>query len=291
MRINVSDTIRDTVVYNVCAGQTIEVNGQTYATQGWYKQRLLTSGGCDSILNINVEYYTIHDTLYLTVCSGKSLELNGYTYVNQGWYQQDLRTVKGCDSILHIFLTVDTSTSVQAYFKMTPKVISIQKMQIMFSDYSSGNAYDRKWIFHEIPDIYDDKEMLHERFTYYTPHYESDSLRVTLIVITDVGCSDTASNTYPILKGDIWVPNAFTPGADQNQQLKVGYYNIDKYEIMIYNRSGLRVYHSTNIDECWDGTHNGKPCPSATYVYRVLYSTKSRPNESYEKSGTVLLIR
>ena len=292
IHIIVPDTLRDTLYYDICAGQTVELNGQTYHNNGWYRQKLRTPDGCDSILNIHLSVSdTINDTLYLTVCMGKSIELNGQTFSRKGWYKQQLHTNKGCDSMLYVHVDLDTPRNLQAIYKMTPQTISMQKMQLKFSDYSTGNPYDRKWIFHEIPAKFDDEEVLHERFTHYTPRYESDSLRVTLIIMTNFGCSDTASGSYPILKGEVWVPNAFTPDADQNQTLKVNSYNIDKYEIMIYTRAGLRVFHSTDINESWDGTYNGKPCPSATYVYRIIYSNKSKPDESNEKSGTVLIIR
>ncbi len=292
IHISVSDTLRDTLSYSICAGQTVEVNGQSYANRGWYRQKLHTSDGCDSILGIHIAVSdTIRDTLYYYVCAGKNIEINGLPYNTQGWYRQDLHTVDGCDSIVHLFITVDTALNLKASFKMKPLVISLQNMQMKFSDYSTGNVFDRKWIFHEIPPVFFDKEVPHERFTYYTPHYESDSLQVTLVVQNENGCDDTASDTYPIVKGSVWVPNAFTPDADQNRLLKVGYDNIATYEIFIYNRRGLLVYHSTDIGECWDGKHKGKPCPAATYVYRIHYTTKSRPNDSNEKSGTVLLIR
>jgi gliding motility-associated-like protein len=292
IHIIVPDTLRDTIYYDICAGQTVNLNGQTYTTTGWYRQKLQTRDGCDSILNIHLSVSdTISDSLYLTICVGKSIELNGQTFTKKGWYRQDLQTIKGCDSILHVHIDLDTPRNLKAIYKMTPQTISMQKMQIKFSDYSTGNPFDRKWIFREIPVRFDDEEVLHERFTHYTPSYESDSLRVTLIIMTNFGCSDTTSGSYPILKGEVWVPNAITPDADQNKELKVVCYNIDKYEIMIYTRAGLRVFHSTNIDESWDGTHNGKPCPSGTYVYRMIYTTKSKPDDSNEKSGTVLLVR
>ena len=292
IHISVSDTLRDTLSFSICAGQTVEVNGQSYANRGWYRQKLRTTEGCDSILGIHIAVSdTIRDTLYYNVCAGKNIEINGQPYNTQGWYRQDLHTTDGCDSIVHLFITVDTALNLKASYRMKPLVISLQNMQIKFSDYSTGNVFDRKWIFHEIPPVFFDKEVPHERFTYYTPHYESDSLQVTLVVQNENGCDDTASDTYPIVKGNVWVPNAFTPDAEQNRQLKVGYDNIATYEIFIYNRRGLLVYHSTDIGECWDGKHKSKPCPAATYVYRIHYTTKSRPNDSNEKSGTVLLVR
>ena len=292
IHIVVNDTLRDTLHHVMCAGQTLDLNGQTFARTGWYRQDLHTPEGCDSVLHIDlVVNDTLRDTLYYFICVGKSIEINGHTYSRKGWYRQDLQSVNGCDSIVTISVSVDTPVGLLASYKMSPKTISMQQMQIKFSDYSSGNAFDRKWLFHEIPDKYDDREILHERFAYYTPHYESDSLRVTLIILTDFGCSDTTTGTYPILKGDVWVPSAFTPNADMNQQLKVGHFNIETYEILIYNRQGLRVFHSTDPDQSWDGTYKGKPCPSATYVYRVSYTTKSQPNTSFEKNGTVIIVR
>ena len=292
IHLDVADTLRDTIFFSVCAGQTVEVNGQSYANRGRYRQKLQTGDGCDSILYIYLTVFdTIRDTIYLGICLGQTVNLNGNTYAQQGWYRQNLHTVSGCDSILCIFLSVDTPQNLHASFKIYPQNISLQQMQIRFSDNSTGNAFDRKWLFHEIPDRYDATEILHNRYAYYTPHYESDSLQVTLIIITDYGCTDTTSGTYPIIKGDVWVPSAFTPGADENQLLKVGHYNIDTYEIMIFNRQGLRVFHSTDPDEGWDGTYKGKPCPSAAYVYRVSYTTKSQPNTGFEKNGTVLIIK
>ena len=188
-------------------------------------------------------------------------------------------------------IMVDTPSLVEAFYRMRPKVISAQNMQIMFSDYSLGHTYDRKWIFHEIPDRFDDKEVLHDRFAYYTPDYESDSLSVTLVSINDRGCEDTLKNTYPILKGEVWVPNVFTPDADENKVLKVGYHEIENYEIEIYNRAGRLMFRSTDPDECWDGTCNGFECPTAAYVYHVSYTTKSLPNNSCEKTGSVVLVR
>ena len=292
IHITVNDTLRDTLEQSICAGQSLDLNGQSFSATGWYRQKLRTTEGCDSILHINLTVNdTLRDTLYLIICTGKSVELNGHTYSRKGWYRQDLRSSYGCDSILTISVRVDTPAGLLSSFKMKPQVISLQQMQIKFSDYSSGNAFDRKWLFHEIPDRYLDEEILHKRFVYYTPHYESDSLQVTLIILTDFGCSDTTTSTYPILKGDVCIPGAFTPNADENQTMKVGCYDIDTYEIIIYSRSGLRVYHSTDPDESWDGTYKGRPCPAASYVYHVKYTTKSQKDKKYEKNGSVLLIR
>ena len=288
----VNDTIRDTLHSNICSGQTYGINGQSYSVAGWYRQKLRTQDGCDSVLHIHLTVSdTIRDTLYFSVCAGTQVDVNGRSYGRQGWYRQYLQTVGGCDSIVHIFLFVDTPTNLQAFYKMSPRTISDNGMQMTFRDYSKGNVYDRKWIFHEIPDRYPDKEVQHSTTAYYTPHIESDSLLVTLVVSTFVGCTDSSKTVYPILKGNVWVPNAFTPDAENNRLLQVGHHNINSYEISMYNRAGLRVFHSTDPDESWDGTHRGSPCPAATYVYIINYTTNSQPEVTRMQKGTVLLVR
>ena len=293
IHLAVNDTIRDTLNSIICSGKTLDVNGQTYSLSGWYRQKLRTPAGCDSILHINLTVSdTIRDTLYFAICAGSHVDVNGQTYSRQGWYRQDLSTVAGCDSIVHISLFVDTPYNLQAYYKMSPRrAITEEGMQMTFRDYSKGNVYDRKWIFHEIPDRYPDKEVLHNTSAYYTPHIESDSLHVTLIVTTFVGCADSLKTTYPIIKGDVWVPNAFTPDADNNRLLVVGHHNVESYEIMIFNRAGLRVFHSTNPDESWDGTYRGHACPAATYVYLINFTTKSQSTVRRMQKGAVVLVR
>jgi len=152
----------------------------------------------------------------------------------------------------------------------------------------------RKWMFHEDDPTTRDRQVLNDSIVHYTASPISDSLEVTLIVANGYGCHDTACNIYPIYRGDIWVPNAFTPGrrsAGQNSLFKVKYNNILEYEINIYTREGLLVFHSTDPDISWNGTYNYKDCKSGSYVYVVRYATKKHPKLVLEQKGMVLLIR
>ena len=90
------------------------------------------------------------------------------------------------------------------------------------------------------------------------------------------------------------MPNAFTPGkngAGRNHLFKVGCNNVTEYEINIYSRAGLLVFQSTDPTISWDGTHNYKDCVGGSYVYIIRYKTKKQPNQTFEKKGSVLLIR
>jgi len=111
------------------------------------------------------------------------------------------------------------------------------------------------------------------------------------------GCS---SNDSVLVKSTInseaaafIVPNAFTPNHDGlNDCFSVKYWGpADYFEMEIYDRWGYLVFRSGNINACWDGTINGKPQASGTYVYKISVSSKCSNNVVLHKKGTVVLIR
>ena len=60
----------------------------------------------------------------------------------------------------------------------------------------------------------------------------------------------------------------------------------------IYNRHGMLVFHTTDINQPWDGRNiAGEPCPTGNYVWHLRYTSVTRPGAFREESGTVLLIR
>jgi len=89
----------------------------------------------------------------------------------------------------------------------------------------------------------------------------------------------------------IILPNAFTPDGDGlNDVFKaIGQPdNLSSFSMKIFNRWGQMVFETKDITLGWDGTYQGKPAPSGTYVYRLDYSISSR---SFDTSGTVILVR
>ncbi|MBO7541299.1 MAG: gliding motility-associated C-terminal domain-containing protein, partial [Bacteroidales bacterium] len=188
-------------------------------------------------------------------------------------------------------LGIHKASTVKAQMARDPMETTMEHLQTKFADISVGNVVYREWLFHETSPLAPDKRYEYDSIVWYSPLVESDSFRVRLAVRNDVGCTDTVVNMYPILKADLWVPNAFTPDENLNYLFKVGTYNLAEYEIYIYNRGGLLVFHSTDPDDSWDGTHNGNPCIPASYVYVINYTTNVHPKQPQKKVGSVLLIR
>ena len=317
------DSIQSVHYDTICNNTTFRYYGQLLARTGRYPYRhtsVLT--GCDSVewLALTVLDYPVlsiidsgsyceggHATLkanttgnYITWTSSpydptmNGQDHNFTIYVSPDRYTEytatvDIRPYNCRSTDVH---AVNKPAKVEARMSMSPEEITAENLQCSFTDVSIGTIMYREWLFHERVPTIPDKQFFGERTVNYTSSIENDTLEVRLIVVNDEGCYDTAINLYPVFRGDVWVPNAFTPGRiGANRLLKVGHYNLIEYEIFIYTREGLLVFHSDDPEISWDGTYNYKDCKSGSYVYVVHYRTKSRPSESYEKKGSVLLIR
>jgi gliding motility-associated-like protein len=105
-------------------------------------------------------------------------------------------------------------------------------------------------------------------------YVNSQNYIVTLEVVDDFGCSDTASHVISIFD-DIYIliPNTFTPDGDGlNDVFKpvgVGY-SLNGYELNVYNRWGQLVFHTNDINEGWDGTVKGELVTfKSVFVYKI----------------------
>ncbi|MFI5195787.1 MAG: LamG-like jellyroll fold domain-containing protein [Chitinophagales bacterium] len=88
----------------------------------------------------------------------------------------------------------------------------------------------------------------------------------------------------------IAIPNAFTPGTDINNYLKVmrkGLASLNYFHI--FDRWGTMVYDSKDIDAGWDGAYKGQPQPLGVYVYEIEAITNT--GRVCRKQGNVTLIR
>lgn len=87
-----------------------------------------------------------------------------------------------------------------------------------------------------------------------------------------------------------WFPNVFTPGLDGNNRFGcIASCEVTEFELYIYNRMGLLVYHTQDIHAPWDGTRQGQPLPQGAYVYTYRLRTPDRM--VHQGTGTVTLLR
>jgi gliding motility-associated-like protein len=89
---------------------------------------------------------------------------------------------------------------------------------------------------------------------------------------------------------DLFVPNAFTPNNDGNNDVLFVYGSvIQKLNFTVYDQWGEMQFRSNNVSSGWDGTWKGTAQPVGVYVYYVEATLGS--GQVIKKKGTVTLIR
>ncbi|MBR5832711.1 MAG: choice-of-anchor L domain-containing protein [Bacteroidales bacterium] len=131
-------------------------------------------------------------------------------------------------------------------------------------------------------------EYRYESSLQYTMPY-ADSVEVKLISYNDIMCSDTTTKVIYMISEELWIPNAFTPMADNNNLFEIKARNLHTYNIQIYTRTGELIYESTDINRSWDGRYKGIMCMQGAYAYVIRYSSVQNPNNIQTRKGTVLL--
>lgn len=95
-----------------CDSFTVPSGDETHYTSGIYPDTLMNSGGCDSIIQINV---TINNstsyTLFDTACNSYTVPSGDTTYTTSGTYVDLISNAIGCDSLITINLVVNHESS------------------------------------------------------------------------------------------------------------------------------------------------------------------------------------
>jgi gliding motility-associated-like protein len=89
----------------------------------------------------------------------------------------------------------------------------------------------------------------------------------------------------------IYFPTAFTPNKDgKNDVFKPfveGY--LLKYQLIIYNRWGQKIFYATGPDKGWDGFFNGRLQDNGVFVWQCWYQFSG--TEAKVQKGSIVLIK
>jgi len=104
-------------------------------------------------------------------------------------------------------------------------------------------------------------------------------------------CPDTAIITLEVIPPDIWLPDAFSPNRDNNnEEFRMYGVSPQVFHLEVYDRWGTKVFDTKNPALGWDGTFGGKDCEARVYVWTVYYQNLCS-DEMMRKSGNVSLMR
>ena len=106
----------------------------------------------------------------------------------------------------------------------------------------------------------------------------------------DGDCPFPASIALPIEESRFAIPELMTPNGDGTNDVFRVYFGgqITDFTLSVFNRWGQRVFSSSDVEEAWDGTKDGTPQNSDTYLYVTKFSINGT---EVEEEGQFTLIR
>ncbi len=103
---------QQTINTSVCEGEVFNFNGTVLTATGNYYDTLLNSGGCDSVISLQLTVISnTSSSSTASICNGESYNFNGSTLTAAGVYVDTVLNVGGCDSVISLLLTVISNTS------------------------------------------------------------------------------------------------------------------------------------------------------------------------------------
>ena len=215
--------------------------------------------------------------------------------LSQGLFQLNvlISDKNGCTNKQEVKDFVTVWEKPQAKFNMAnDNLLTLSKRQINLYDYStiSQGYLTTSWFY-----VKQNKAVLFatgSNVSYEMP-LDTGNYQIQLVVQSKNDCADTTSEHLRLVPDIIaFIPNAFTPdnkGPQENAAFKVSSDHAASFYIDVFNKWGQKVYHSSNIEEAWDGTYNGQFCQNGVYIYTV--QIVDHRGEEYTFEGTVNLIR
>jgi len=222
-------------------------------------------------------------------------------------------TAAGCSSSKTVSQYIKVYPRPVADFAWAPTTADIVEPTINFSNqaiganqYSVTNQYGKYGVEYYLGDTYVTNDSLNYAYnnTIFSHAYNDsdpndvvETYSVTQWVINQYGCTDSIMipvTIQPIVT--FYIPNAFTPNGDgKNEGFKGEGIGIDisTYNMWIFDRWGLMIYYTTDLNQTWDGHmkgDDGRPTlQEDVYVWKVKFHDIF--GKYHEYHGTVTLLK
>ena len=201
------------------------------------------------------------------------------------YYMADYRPKPLCPVSDSILITpLDT---IEARIHSVPGFYTFEQRNVVAVDSSRGHVLLRQWHCWYAENILSSSTA---RVLNFDVEQFVDSIMLVLTVSSSQ-CSDTDTLVVREYREDIFFPNVFTPSLGTNNTFGGVSSSVLDYELWIFDRRGVLMFHTDDISVRWDGTSNGHVCPMGNYVYYCLYTNKTMPQGKQTTHGSVLLLR
>lgn len=306
---------------SICAGQTANLSASGATTYSWLPNignspsvttPVLTTNtsytvtgsnptGCSNkaVVSVVVAPSPTVNVTSVSICAGGSATLTANGATNYAWLPGGTTgntiTVTSTASANYTVTGTSgncTSTGVGSVYIYPSPVAAFKDLEsfdlseanVSFVD-MSVNAASWLWDFGDASTS-TEQNPLHT----YT---DTGTYIIWLKVASAGGCVDSTYRDVRINPEILmFIPNAFTPdedGKNDEFSFKSSGITSDGFEFRIFDRWGLQVFYTTDINEAWKGDFNGVACPQDIYVYSIIFKDGRKKEKKF--IGNISLLR
>jgi gliding motility-associated-like protein len=275
--------------------------GVTYNQTGTYFDTIVNSGGCDSIIQLNLTITGL-PALTTSSVSGTCGQPNGtatatatggagnYAYswsngatgnfisgLSSGSYSVVATDQNGCSATSQVI--VSTTPAAGVTLTASDTILGLNESATL--EIVGGDTYN--WSPTTGLNCTDCPTVIAspQSSTTYTVT-GTDSIGCPYIRVVNV--------LIDIICNELFVPDIFSPngvGNPENEKLCVYSNCIKSMNLGIYNRWGELIFSTDNQNDCWDGTHKGVPVMTGVYTYRLF--VEQFDGQKIERTGNITL--
>jgi gliding motility-associated-like protein len=248
----------------------------------------LTPPSCNNFCDGSIEVINSNASVFSIDNGVNSQPSNIFTNLCSGPIDIIISDANGCftDSSINVI----NPGAVMSSFIFGPQPTTIFNPNISFTS-TALNSASHYWTYGNGTAIYEVYELSP---TISFPSDVSSVYEVCLIAEDLNLCVDTSCNEIVIDdEFFIFVPNAFSPkgdGFNDYFSAVLRSYDVDQFEMTIFNRWGQQVFFTESVENSWDGIHQSTPVEMGIYVWKIeVFSIAD--NELKQFFGHVSVVR
>lgn len=110
--VTIVPALINNIADGICPGQTYTFGSQTLTSAGTYADTLLSTAGCDSIVNLTLNALVpTSSSMSASICQGQSYTFGSQTLTSAGSYTDVVPNAAGCDSTITLTLAVNAPSA------------------------------------------------------------------------------------------------------------------------------------------------------------------------------------
>ena len=274
--------------------QTIEI------TEGFYKVQVQDAFGCSGQDSIIINLDLIPDPYpekEFRICAGEELTLspaNGFENYAISW------PGLSASSSFTVNASGEYSSSVTSAFCSDTFELKLEVVDLPVFAIVNQSAKDKVCFDYETVVLEMETNNLNGLTFEWSTGEIASGIEVSqagiyeLVVANDYCEAAQEIELLEYCPPSLYVPNAFSPNQDGiNDVFNAKGLRIVDYELFIYDRWGLQLFKSEDLNVGWNGEYKGQVVQQDVYVYKIFYSfLKENGNEDRDALvGTVTVVK